>query len=284
MKLAPLKDYREPAYPTKEVLVQDPELLRALPRRWREGGGVLAKMAGLVAVTTLAAAVILPMGTYGCVAVSPPLFLTEDEARAVIEQEAKKAGVEFTEHGRILRGVDLPVTDPFAFLPSWIHEGAKTPGVTRKPHKRGETELDGWNPKLRVGYKFVFRSEFSAWMDAYGKGKRDSNVSIYDAPIRMERTKPERSKGTQTMAVFYDPRGGRPRNLKHPTASPHATESKTENAANASGNQAATNATPNPYEGYWEKRNAYAAKRGNEELRGQVRDFIEWLKEEGVIQ
>jgi len=282
MQLVPLKDYPQPAYPTKETLAQDPERLRELPRRWREGGGILAKMAGLVALTTLVAVVILPMGTYGCVAISPPLFLTEDEARAVIEEEARKAGVEFPEHGHILRGLDLPVTDPFAFLPTWIHQGTKIPGGPRKPHPKYETELDGWNPKLHIGYKFVYRQEFTDWEEKYRDA--DSRVTLFDAAARIQRTQPKYAKGADAVAVFYDPMGGKPRNLNHPNASPHGIELKKGNGATASENQAATNSTPNPYEGYWERRNAEAEKRGNEELRRQVSDFIEWLKDEGVIQ
>ncbi|XHR27971.1 MAG: hypothetical protein ACFUZC_18830 [Chthoniobacteraceae bacterium] len=277
MKLTPLKDYPEPAYPTKEVFVQDPELLRKLPRRWREGGGVLTRMAGFVGVTAMAVLLLSQARTVGAIA-TPPLFLTEDEARAVIEEEARKAGVEFPEHGRTLRGLDLPVTDPFAFLPSWIHKSTKIPGMTRKPHKKDETELDGWNPKLHIGYKFVYRREFTDWEE--NDRNRDSNVTVYDAAACVKRTKAEYAKGTDAVAVFYDPMGGRPRKLSHPNAA----ESKKEIVANASENQPLTNPTPNPYRDYWEKRNADAAKRGNEELRGQVRDFIEWLKDEGVIQ
>jgi len=50
MKLAPLKNYRGPDYPTREILDQHPELLRVLPRRWRNSPVVLGTLAGLLAL------------------------------------------------------------------------------------------------------------------------------------------------------------------------------------------------------------------------------------------
>ena len=44
MKLAPLKNYRGPDYPTREILDQHPELLRVLPRRWRNSPVVLLSL------------------------------------------------------------------------------------------------------------------------------------------------------------------------------------------------------------------------------------------------
>ena len=108
MKLSPLKNYRQPDYPTQEILAQHPELLRALPRRWQNSPVVLGTLAGLLALmeqstakaadkSTLHVAPIFEpgkgQGAFGCLAVSPPVFLTDAEPREAIEEEAKKAGV-----------------------------------------------------------------------------------------------------------------------------------------------------------------------------------------------
>lgn len=50
MKLQPLKTYHAPKYPTQESLRQEPEQLRAVPRRWRGNRAVLSALAGALAL------------------------------------------------------------------------------------------------------------------------------------------------------------------------------------------------------------------------------------------
>jgi len=290
MKLSPLKNYRQPDYPTQEILAQHPELLRALPRRWQNSPVVLGTLAGLLALmeqstakaadkSTLHVAPIFEhgkgQGAFGCVAVSPPVFLTEAEAREVIEEEAKKAGVEFSERGHKLNGVALPVTDEFAFLDRMDPKGAKK--KTGKTSQLGDLELNGWDAKLHAGYKFVALADFKAWEGKDGRGCTVSEYDMLDAAKRLQAGLGA-AKETGTVAVFYEPAGTAPQNLKFPYP-----ESKNGKALTKEETEAREKAAREEMEKFWKAREAAAKKAGEEDLRMQVRDYIAWLKAQGII-
>ena len=301
MKLTALKDYRGPAYPTQDILRLHPELLRVIPRRWHNNAVVLGTLAGLLAVleqsaaqgddkATLHCAPIFVHGTgvgaFGCVAVSPPVFLTEAEAQAVIEQEAKSAGVELGERGHKLTAVELPVTDEFEFLDRMDQAKGKKPEPPKKttPKKtttKGDLKLNGWNDKLQIGYKFVAQADFIAWeVKDGGRGSSVSEYNILGAAKRLQSGLGV-AKEPGHVAVFYEPAGKPATRIDYPkilstdpTADKKLTKAEKE-AHDAAAKQA--------WETYHKEYDAAAKKAGEEELRGQVRDFIAWLKAQGVI-
>ena len=295
MMLSPVRKYRGANYPTREILNRHPELLRVLPRRWQNSPVVLGTLAGLLAMMeqpTLQAADknslhVAPIfehgsgqGAFGCVAVSPPVFLTEAEAREVIEEEARKAGVDFAERGHKLNGVALPVTDEFAFVDRMGEKGGKKPEKPAKKSQTGDLELNGWNPKSQVGYKFVAIEDFRAWEDK--DRSMYSTVSDYDMLDAAKRLQSGlgSAKGTGTVAVFYEPAGSAPRNLKFPEPPSEPKHGKAQTEAEK---KAQEKATEKAWEEYSKKYEAAAKKAGEEDLRSQVRDFLSWLKAQGVI-
>ena len=260
MKLSPLKNYRGPDYPTRAILQQHPELLRALPRRWQNNAVVLGTLAGLLTLmeqstaqagdkATLHVAPIFEHGSghgaFGCVAVSPPVFLTEAEAREVIEDEAKKADVDFAERGHKLNGVALPVTDEVPTFAQTDPKDAKK--KAGKKSQIGDLELNGWDARLQAGYKFVALADFEAWE---AKDRTIfcsvSDYNMLDAAKRLQAGLGA-VKETGTVAVFYEPAGSAPK------------------------------AAP------WQNSQKAAKKAGLEDLRMQVRDYIAWLKAQGII-
>src|SRR5262245_60227235 len=136
MKRDGLKGYRTPAYPRRDA-VDDGSLLRWMPRRWQAGGKVAAGMAILFAAPPAQADVSPPAGkvgeaakpgagqegvkqpapltrvfehgegrgAFGCVAVAPPAFLTEADARQVILEEFAKVGVRFELDKKVVPGL-----------------------------------------------------------------------------------------------------------------------------------------------------------------------------------
>ncbi len=117
MRIEPLPHYRPPRYPTHLRVEAHPELLRLVPRRWRGSPAVLAALgatcvlldgcarsrpAAQTATRKPPASLVAPVfrhgsgqASFGCVSISPPTFMTEDEARAAIAQEARAAGLRF---------------------------------------------------------------------------------------------------------------------------------------------------------------------------------------------
>lgn len=296
MKLSPLNNYRVPDYPTREILQQHPELLRVLPRRWQHSPVVVGTLAGLLAImeqSTLQAADKSPLqvapifehgsgrGAFGCVAVSPPVFLTEAEAREVIEEESRKAGVEFSERGHKLDGVALPVTDEFAFLDKMDEKAGRPLAREKKTSQPGDLILSGWNPDTRIGYKFVAIADFRAWEDKDSdRGCTVSEYDILDAAKRLK-TGLRSAKGSGNVAVFYEPAGTARENLRFPEAP--ARQSKDGKALSELEKAAQEDASRKAWEEYSINYEKSAKNAGKEDLRKQVRDYLAWLKGQGVI-
>ena len=147
MKVTPIKDYREPRYPTiAEIGSAD---LSRVPTRWQNLKAVAASLGAaamtLKAISLEAAEATKPVaktsvtavptankpvekavcpvtdvcplppakiagdgrGAFGCVAMNPPVMLPEGEALDIIEAEFKKRGIELVD-GVELKGVKAP--------------------------------------------------------------------------------------------------------------------------------------------------------------------------------
>ena len=88
-------------------------------------------------------------------------------------------------------------------------------------------------------------------------------------------------KETGTVAVFYEPAGSAPKEIKTPEQ-PSA-EAKNGKARTEAEIQTREKATEKAWEEYSKKYERAAKKAGEEDLRMQVRDYIAWLKAQGVI-
>jgi hypothetical protein len=251
MQLKPLRRYTRPAYPTIDAIYADPDLLRRVPRRWRGKAIVLAALATAGTLVALHAneagaanpAHVAPIfqhgngrGAFGCEAVNPPVFLSEDEARQVIIEEAKRAGLTFTTEAPELKKVAIPVTN----------EGM---GEQKPKNTDGPLKLDLYAKKQKVAVEYVSQDDFKAWEGKDG-GPRSSvsSVDILDAATRL-RDGLEKAKPAEMVGVLYDPMS----------------------RVNYDGKKD------------WKDSEADAKVAAREELRKQVKDFMAWLKAQGVI-
>ena len=218
MKVTPLKNYRDPTFPTRQVLDEHPELLRLLPCRWRNKPAVISTLAA--ASLLIGAGTLISTGAanaqYAGVPVMP-LYLSEAEARQVIVTEAKRVGIKFTDTTRTLKGIPLLV-----------------PGNTVK---KLNLQLDGLDTKRNIGYEFISSEDLDSWQLS---GKTGNNTNKVARQLQQQLAKSQ-PKGTYT--TFYDPLAS--------GESPAYGDSAKESA--------------------------------KELLRMQVRDFIKWLKSQGVI-
>ena len=160
MKLQPVSRYRNSGYPTRHILDSQPELLRVTPRRWHTNAAVLAALtsASLIIATRWAAADdakqpsrVAPIfthgegqGVFGCVAVNPPVILSEDEARYVVVQELAAAG--------------LKMTADVKTLPDLIVGKDNEGNETKMP-----LVLDGTDEKTGISYEFVSATDQQQW-------------------------------------------------------------------------------------------------------------------------
>jgi hypothetical protein len=252
MKISPLRNYPLPRYPTQMDILRDPALLRALPVRWSARPAVciallLSLSSGLFGCslatqdspseTTTEGTTLGPTprptlnqtipvfihgdgrGAYGCVSVTRPVFMSEDEAAYIIRDEAEKRGVHFTAK-RSVDSIEFPATN---LAPHSLES------TRMEKTWQGIIELDGYDPTLNIGYEFVSTDDIIAWADSRG-----CSVEEYDMKDTAERL----AKVVLNTAVFYDP------------------GERTENNI---------------------------AIDRTEDLRRQVRDFLDWLAGQGII-
>ncbi|MHB0998916.1 MAG: hypothetical protein ACYC27_06690 [Armatimonadota bacterium] len=268
MKIIPVKKYVIPDFPTHDILDEHPELLRLVPERWQRNPIVLSALAGLCllvlsskelsAAPSKAAPRIAPIfqhgegsGSFGCMAVNSPVFLSEAEACRVIIDEGKRAGITFVSKVQTLRSVSVPVTDRYAMFGPSQHKsngGIKT--------SQSSLQLDGTDRKRNISFEYVSESDFNKWEK---HGEFASSAYTYELlnTAKSLREGLKKAEPSGTYAVFYDPMSILPDNWY---VGPDTD---------------------------WEKRyakaEAQATKTSRDELRKQVKDFIVWMKAQGVI-
>ena len=292
--LSPLPRYSGANYPTKEQILLHPELLKTVPRRWTRNPVVLTALslvlsAGLTACGTASDSILpdsnsapavsdasgasnssssgnstisvasaedspqdsaensannakpldIPIfahgtgrGSYGCESVAPPVFLSEEEAMQVIEEECAAQGIDLS--GQKTISGTFPATST---LPEAISGGASDQTYT------GDLTLDGYSEDLGIGVEFVSTDDILDWQADTGMA---ATVEEYDLKGTAQRL----ADCTDNVAVFYDP-----------TA---------DNYLDFTGSNE---------ESYLES----SKEQSLEDLREQVRDFLQWLKAQGVI-
>ena len=175
MKSKPVRKYASPKYPTRTEVAARPGLLqRHQPPAWRNwpemtgavGLFLLADTARLVAADSptksgqtkaqsQALAVVAPIfqhgegrGSTGCIVMSPPIFLSEEEALQVIRQEMASKGVKLGTNETMVAGVH--------------YEGWKevNPGVPKTQYPFKASSAD---PGRKVVVDFVSEGKARNW-------------------------------------------------------------------------------------------------------------------------
>ena len=170
MRIEPIRYYVEPGFPTHRVLEEHPELLTALPERWRVNPIVLA---------TLAGSCLILAGLTGCRAKStqaapqqpnnrrlhqirpvilgkPARIVTELgelESRKIIVNEAKKHGIFFSPTKKKVK-VTIPLSAQ-----------DKKQAVSKSVDL--VFELDGLDEKHRLAYEVVSRLDAESLASKY---------------------------------------------------------------------------------------------------------------------
>jgi hypothetical protein len=289
LRLKQVKRYNTPKYPEKRIIIENPELLRIMPKRWK--GSLYACIAasslfmvslagcdkkeitsahGPESSPSVSSAMestqkknnseqrLTPpvflfgtgRGSYGCVSVAPPVFLSEEEACSVICEEAKKFGLDLEKEGPKLEDVDIPITSVYPELQEV--DGKVDVNLNNVSVKKGSFVLDGYDKDKKIGFEFVSQDDYNAWRDE--KNGFNSTVEQYNILKAAEILREGISKkvNDKTIGVFYDP---------HPEIDYKKLASSIINfEEQKSGKDEAI-----------------------EDLRQQVKGFLNWLKAQGVI-
>lgn len=284
----PVRRPPQPCYPTRLDVRNDPDLLaRHLPPSWL-GRGELAGALGLMLAlnssgctsdtprrptpqATLARtpAVVAPVfqhgdghtgerGMLGCVAVSAPVFLSEEEAIAVIREELQKAGVH-----SILTNAEIPTLVIDGSVEEHFHDSSAPNGL-RTRNVSAPLQVDLRDPVRNINIEFVSENDF-------GPLGGDWNGKYYDDVQQAATSLCNQVKGKahdMRFVAFYDP-------IEYRKPIPYPDfEIGPNNEVKVKG------------EDYEQKRKNAVDKATAESkrlLRLQVQDFVNWLKAQGAI-
>jgi hypothetical protein len=252
MKAKPLQWISPPAYPTRtELLTDGQQLARHVPRGWRRGSKlanaasmlIAANLTGFVdagprpikfvgtppaaaaaqataGADAVAATIVAPVfehgtgrGVTGCVVVSPPVFLSEEDAIQIIKEELHRAGLEL-ESGTTLEDV--------AVAPRYNQQvrGTNKSQVVQDSDKAKPLAVDGRDSRKNVVIEYVSLRQYEAdggvntgrgrYVDEDGRseGWYRSTVSSYDfkdAAKYLSSEIAKQGKQKRYVGVFYDP-------------------------------------------------------------------------------
>lgn len=314
LKVNPVAKYDSPEYPTNAVLDEHPELLKLVPRRWRGNPAVVAALTGMcLLVSTHRAgaaqeeaakpqARIAPIfqhgegrGSFGCIATNPPVVLSEEEARELINEEAKKAGIVFAPDSHIYPQVVAPPKQR-----------------TTPPDRIPTFTFDGTDKRLNVHYEFMSREDGDKWRSAESlrvhtvttrvDGHMVTTVSglsglssLYTDDLltcaTSLRDRLETARVPGSSVVFYDPMtvpvltSGVDLKIHRIEVKKATEDQPREQIPGASAGISDPIAAPavSSRTDYLNGPRDEAKKASAEQLREQVRDFIKWLKAQGVI-
>jgi hypothetical protein len=274
MKSKPVRKYAQPKYPTRLEIAARPALLhRHQPpawRRWPELTGaaglfLLADTARLSAADsspkggpnptqTNAVAIVAPIfqhgegrGATGCMVMSPPVFLSEEEALLVIREEMAAKGVKLGTNQTVVAGVT-------------VGRYKRGVGTQQEPLK-----ADAADPRKKLFVEFLGKRDAEQW--DWERMKEGTNIFIssvqsYNLPKTGEYVT-ERVKQQATDKVyfgaFYDPLAGTLdfSKLRAKKSSPGKLN--------------------------FEAAMADAKVESRRLLRLQVQDFLKWLQAQGAI-
>jgi hypothetical protein len=263
MNVTPVRNYREPRYPSKEKVMENPDILKSIPQRWKGNLYVGAAFSTLL-VFSLTSCVqkgtgdtgsnseakeVAPVfehgsgrGSFGCVSVAPPAFLSEEEAFQVIQEELNSYNIKLEKNTLTIENIKVPETKYY------LHDSSIDTTVKRN------LELDGYDKEKKIAFEFISEEDYANWQ---GEEEVASSVSDYDflATAKMLQNElGKQNKGTN-IGIFYDP-------MTKLSQEEREEIIKSED---------------------WNSLRKRAWEMTKEDLRRQVRDFIEWLKGQGVI-
>ncbi len=174
----------------------------------------------------------------------------------MVQDEAKKAGIEFTADGLTLKDAMVPVTNEYDFLEE-MRDRKSDDSEEKDRRKSPEMQkqdlvLDGYDKKRKIAYEVVTKKDFKKWEENY-PGMGWSSVSDYNFMTTAESLSKglTQSKGETIIGIFYEP-GGANRRIAMPRKG----------------------ASEADWNAYWKELDKAAKENGEKLLRRQVRDFL----------
>ena len=255
MEPKPVEQNRPPAYPTRREMLAGTASFALLNLT---GYGVVSAEteAGTISVAPVFEHGV-GRGVAGCVVLTPPVFLSEEEGMQILREELAKDGIHL-KAGGILDGVSVKLRFEKHEV---VNEGGREKrlkSIVEVPGSSKPLKLDGIDSNKRIAVEFVSEKGY------YELGGPVNGVSICDYNFKdtakyVAALAKRQGRSRVFFGVFYDP-------------SPEMPSPKPSKGDNRAARRAA-----------WKKQMEQGKEEAGKLLRRQARDFVAWLKEQKAI-
>jgi hypothetical protein len=313
LKVQPVQKYRTPIYPTRLAIQSDSELLvKHTPPAWRK----TARMASLAAfflgvhegISSEKAAVVAPIfehgdgrGAIGCMMVAPPVFLSEEEALQIIQEELQQAKIILPVRDYPIPGVIIEKKKRCLNIDS-IHKDIKI-ATDKNKNKNSASRIiqfatnnltkdviistapyscDIANASQHIAVEFVSREEY---FDLGGVKTDYMTVQSFELKENAQKlTQNVRNNGKNLyFGAFYDPHADLPYNQIEKLQEEMSSKLDRIPQKSTIEGRSQARSIETDYQIKVEKFREEAKLESKRLLRLQVKDFTEWLKGQGVI-
>jgi hypothetical protein len=135
-------------------------------------------------------------GSTGCVVVSPPVFLSEEEAMQVIQEELAEAGVRLrTKRARDLPGVEIDLTNP---------QSPNAPFGGNQPASK-PVPSDAEARKQPIAVQFVSKADVTNFRPRSGMMSSVTSYNSKETAERLSKAIAEQCQEELHVGMFYDP-------------------------------------------------------------------------------
>jgi hypothetical protein len=193
-------------------------------------------------------------GAIGCMVSSPPVFISEDEARKIIFTALKEENIEFNT-------INTPVLK-FTVYPGVNYFESKEQQLKDKQGRKVEIKMDGYNVKNNLAIEYV-SSRLVNTLDP--PDYEASSVQEINTKKTAERIREKLiAQNKVNAAVFYDP-------ITYYDRMAYYNEEQAAIDRLSSDNAPPSSSKDRP-------------PSSRDLLKAQVKDFIDWIKKEGIIK
>lgn len=208
LKIRPILKYQEPDYPCRDYLLEHPELLRYVPKRWRGNPLIHTFLGAALCLLNQPAAQaedktektpVLQMHIGIAGDMCAPKFLSEEEATKIIQSEAKKAGIAFTSPGEKITNLKVRyiISSDDKKLSSPVEKGLK------------EVTMNGLDEKKHVAFEYLSEKGIEKLDEEMKTNSSEQQFGWATLESRTAAVKTALDKAEPGVrhAVFYDPQG-----------------------------------------------------------------------------
>jgi hypothetical protein len=201
-------------------------------------------------------------GGFGCVAVTAPVFLSENEALDLIQAELEKAGLKLRDIVNI-DGLQIPDPDRSSRFEMSGEKSSRTPRV--KKLVKGAYTFDLGTEDKSVAIKFLQHPDYDKWKADQGRWSSYESYNLAWLATQVGDAFKQRDTGAPVViGLFFDP-------MVYPREYEISTRGLNREQAQFARDQA-------------KEDEAVAGERAREKLRKQVSHFVDYLKQEGVVE